>query len=323
LAGFLETIGFRQIGRHRSKTVDLYGQSSVRIILNSEPESFARSYFELHGASVCATALATPDAAIAIARAEALSFSRVAGRLGHDELSIPAIRAPDGSLVYFFDVHDGGEHGFEVDFRVDDEPTASTVFGDGARIDHIAQVVPGGQLDTWRLFYRAILGLTPVSSSEMHDPYGVIRSRALETSDRAVRYALNVSERDSTSTARTLASFGGAGVHHVAVAVPDVIVTARALRQLGAPLLSIPANYYDDLAAKYELDADELARLQEFDVLYDRNEDGEYLHVYTTPFDDRFFFEFVERRGAYHDYGIANAAVRLAALAQWRMANGR
>ena len=324
LAGFLETLGFQHIGQHRSKAVDLYGQSGVRMILNFEPESFAHSYFELHGASVCATALAAADAAIAIARAEALGFSRVAGRLGHDELSIPAIRAPDGGLVYFFDVHHGGERGFEVDFIVKDDPgSAGTAFGDGARVDHIAQVVPGGQLDTWTLFYRAVLGLAPVSSTELHDPYGVIRSRALETPDRAVRYALNVSERDSTSAGRTVANFGGAGVHHVAVSVTDVIATAHALRQLGAPLLPIPANYYDDLAAKYELDAGWLAQLQEFGVLYDCNTDGEYLHLYTTPFDDRFFFEFVERRGAYHDYGIPNAPVRLAALAQWRLANGR
>lgn len=137
-----------------------------------------------------------------------------------------------------------------------------------------------------------------------------------------MRYALNVSDRDSTSAARTVANFGGAGVHHIAVNVGDALATAAALRELGAPLLPIPANYYDDLSAKYELDDGWLEELREFGVLYDRNNDGEYLHVCSTPFDDRFFFEFVERRAAYHDYGIANAPVRLAAFAQWRMTNG-
>jgi 4-hydroxyphenylpyruvate dioxygenase len=300
----------------------LYEQSGVRIILNFEPDSFARSYFELHGASVCATALTTVDPALAIARAEAFGFTQVPGRHGHDELSIPAIRAPDGGLVYFFGAGQGGERGLEVDFIVDEPSGTAAAFGERARVDHIAQVVPGGQLDTWTLFNRAILGLMPVSSTELNDPYGVIRSRALETPDRAVRYALNVSQRDSTSTARTIASFGGAGVHHVAFKVGDVVATARALRELGAPLLPIPANYYDDLGAKYDLDAGWLAELMEFGIFYDRNADGEYLNFYTTPFEDRFFFEFVEHRGAYHDYGIVNVPVRLAALAQWRMSNG-
>jgi 4-hydroxyphenylpyruvate dioxygenase len=322
LASFFETIGFVGIGRHRSKAVELFGQSGVRIILNSEPDSFARSYFELHGASVCATAFATADAATAIARAEAFGLRRVAGNLGADELTIPAVRAPDGGLVHFFDLDHGGERGFERDFIIHDPVPGEHAHVTATRIDHIAQVVPGGQLDTWTLFYRAVLGLRPVSSTEMHDPYGVIRSRALESSDRAIRYALNVSERDSTSAARTVANFGGAGVHHVAFNVGDVLATARTLRRLGAPLLPIPVNYYDDLAAKYDLEAALLDELQEFGVLYDRNKDGEFMHVYTTPFDDRFFFEFVERRAAYHDYGTANAPVRLAALAEWRMANG-
>lgn len=322
LASFLESIGFRRIGHHRSKAVELYEQSDQRIILNFEPDSFARSYFEVHGASVCATALATDDAATAIARAEAFGFSRVAGRLGHDELSIPAIRAPDGSLVYFLGVDVGGERGLAADFIMEPAVGAPAIFGADARIDHVAQVVPGGQLDTWTLFYRAVLGLTPVSSTELNDPYGVIRSRALETQDRAVRYALNVSQRDSTSAARTVASFRGAGVHHIAFQVEDVLATARALRSLGAPLLKIPANYYADLEAKYELDPVWLAELREHGVFYDRNADGDYLNFYTTPFEDRFFFEFVERRGAYHDYGIGNVPVRLAALAQWRMTNG-
>jgi 4-hydroxyphenylpyruvate dioxygenase len=322
LAVYIGSLGFRRIGHHRSKAVELYEQSGVRIILNVEPDSFARSYFELHGASVCATALATVDPALAIARAEAFGFTQVPGRLGHDELSIPAIRAPDGGLVYFFGAGQGGERGFEADFIVDEASVMPAAFGERARVDHIAQVVPGGQLDTWTLFNRAILGLMPVSSTELNDPYGVIRSRALETPDRAVRYALNVSQRDSTSTARTIASFGGAGVHHVAFKVVDVVATARALRELGAPLLPIPANYYDDLAAKYDLDAGWLAELMEFGIFYDRNADGEYLNFYTTPFEDRFFFEFVEHRGSYHDYGIVNVPVRLAALAQWRMSNG-
>ena len=43
--------------------------------------------------------------------------------------------------------------------------------------------------------------------------------------------------------------------------------------------------------------------------------------LYTTPFDDRFFFEIIERRGNYQGYGAVNAMVRLAALASWRATN--
>ena len=42
------------------------------------------------------------------------------------------------------------------------------------------------------------------------------------------------------------------------------------------------------------------------------------MQLYTTPFDDRVFFEIIERRGGYNQYGAPNAPVRLAALAHWR-----
>lgn len=316
LGGFLAATGFERIGSHRSKAVDLWGQGEVRVVLNREDESFARSYFGLHGPSACAVALGTTDAPAALARAEAFGCQRVAGRVGANELTIPAVRAPDGSLVYFFDTHHGGEHGFEADFIVN--TAAPGPLGDAARVDHISQVVPVGHLDTWVLFYRAVLGLQPQNSVVLNDPYGVVKSRAVESADRAVRYSMNVSERQNTAAGRSVSQFGGAGVHHIAFRVTDVLATAQALRSRGAPMLHIPDNYYDDLEARFGLEPAFLDALRRNHVLYDRTGDGEFLHCYTTPFEDRFYFEFIERRGGYTQYGAVNAPVRLAALAQLR-----
>ncbi len=43
---------------------------------------------------------------------------------------------------------------------------------------------------------------------------------------------------------------------------------------------------------------------------------GEFFQVYTHIFDERFFFEIVERRHNYQGFGAANAAIRLAAQAR-------
>jgi 4-hydroxyphenylpyruvate dioxygenase len=185
-------------------------------------------------------------------------------------------------------------------------------------------VIPAGHVERWVLFYRAVLGLQPQGQSVLHDPYGVIRSRPLESDNRALRYALNVSERDRTVVARSVGAFGGAGVHHVAVQVADAEASARSLRAGGAPMLAIPANYYDDLEARYALDPALVARWRLLGLMYERAPDGsELLHAYTLPFDGRFFFEIVERRGGYDGYGAADAPVRLAALAQWQGAQPR
>ena len=50
-------------------------------------------------------------------------------------------------------------------------------------------------------------------------------------------------------------------------------------------------------------------------ILYDRDGATEYLQAYTKTFEERFFFEIVERRG-YKGFGAANAPIRLAAQAR-------
>jgi 4-hydroxyphenylpyruvate dioxygenase len=318
LRPFLGALGFALIGRHRSKNVELLGQGDVRIVLNLEEDAFARGYFDQHGTSACAVALATDDAAAALARAEALGATRVEGQVGPNELTIPAVRAPDGSLVYFFDTHLGGSHGFEADFVLEPQAAPAGCLGTAARIDHIAAVLPAGQLDSWVLFYRALLGLEPRPGTILHDPYGVIRSRALEASNKSVRYALNVSERPGTSVGRTVGRFGGAGIHHIALAVDDAVAAVRRLRANGVPMLAIPENYYDDLAARYDIDPATLEAWRALGVMVERAGEGEFLHAYSEPFDGRFFFEIVERRGGYDGYGAANAPFRLAALTRWQ-----
>src|SRR5260370_8119971 len=80
----------------------------------------------------------------------------------------------------------------------------------------------------------------------------------------------------------------------------------------GADFLKITDNYYDDIEAKYDLDATTMAALRDNQILYDREGEGEFFQIYTHTFDERFFFEIVQRRN-YQGFGAANAAVRLAA----------
>ena len=321
LAAYLTSLGFSHLGQHRSKDVDLYGVGHVRLVINREEDSFARGYFDLHGASVCALALAADDAQSALTRAEALLCSPFAGAVGEGELAIPAVTAPDGSLLYFCDPARAGRPGFEADFAIADRASERASRGT-ARVDHIVQAVPSGQVEPWVLFQRAVLGLVLQRNVVLHDPYGAIRSREFESADKVVRTSLIVSERDNTAVARSVSRYGGAGVQQIAIAVDDVIKLVSELRRKGAPLLPVPDNYYDDLAAKYDLEPAFLETLRACGVLYERGPQGdEFLHAYAAPFEDRFEFEFVERRGGYELYGSTNAPVRLAALAEWRTAH--
>ncbi|WP_298961391.1 sugar phosphate isomerase/epimerase and 4-hydroxyphenylpyruvate domain-containing protein [uncultured Methylobacterium sp.] len=311
----LTQLGFRLVGRHRSKEVTLYGQGDIRIVLNREPDSFAASFFLVHGPSVCAIALDTDDALAALGRAEAYGATRFSGRIGPDENAMPAVRAPDGSLIILTDPETGRD--LDRDFVL----TGDAPAGHLSRIDHIAQALPDGQLDSWVLFYRAVLGLEPEDSVVLPDPYGLVRSKAVSNAERTFRLPLNISESRNTATARLVTSFAGAGVHHIALETDDIFAAAEALKASGAALLPIPANYYDDVVARFGLDAALVARMQSLGILYDRVGEGEFLHLYTTPFEERFYFELVQRRNGYDLYGAPNAPVRMAALAALRGPN--
>ena len=92
------------------------------------------------------------------------------------------------------------------------------------------------------------------------------------------------------------------------------------MRALGAPVLKIPDNYYDDLDARTDLPPERLAAMREHSILYDRDEHGEYLHFFTEMLGSRVFFEVVQRIGGYAGSATRNSApVRMAAHRERRL----
>jgi 4-hydroxyphenylpyruvate dioxygenase len=316
LDNVLEALGFHRAGRHRSKNVTLYRQGSINLILNAEPDSFAREHFDMHGPSICAVSLTTDDAVRAHNRATALHCPRFDGRLGPHEQNVPAVRAPDGSVVYFVPGELASGALYEIDFELSGGAPADDRDAGLQLIDHVAMGLPVEALDTWILFQRAVLGLEPGESLELSDPFGLIRSMGMASADRSVRVVLNVSQSRSTSTARTISTAGGASVHHIAFATDDIFGTMARLRSNGAQFVPISGNYYDDLAARFDLPAAQLERMREFGVLFERTGTGDYYHAYSQSFADRFFFEIVQRTGHYDGYGALNAPARMASQVQ-------
>lgn len=105
----------------------------------------------------------------------------------------------------------------------------------------------------------------------------------------------------------------GTRAQHVAFAVDDLVAAVRGFHAAGADLLRVPANYHDDLRARYEFPEGEVETYRELGILYDRDEQGgEFRHWYTETV-GHVFFEFVQRTGGYRGYGAANAPIRLAA----------
>jgi 4-hydroxyphenylpyruvate dioxygenase len=126
---------------------------------------------------------------------------------------------------------------------------------------------------------------------------------------------LNGSQSQQTLSSRFVSEFFGSGVQHIAFATDDIVATVQRLRANGVQMLPIPENYYDDLEARTDLPAERLDVLRDNGIFYDKDESGEYMQAYTRNFQNRFFFEIVERRG-YQGFGAINAPIRLGAQAR-------
>jgi 4-hydroxyphenylpyruvate dioxygenase len=320
LSETLRGLGFHYAGRHRSKSVDLFRQGRINMILNSEQDSAAAEHFQFHGPSVCAMAFRVDDAKRAVARAEVLLCPPWQEPTGPGERQIPAVRAPDGTLLYLVEPSEDGSTIYDADFQLFEETAPESLL---TTVDHVAQALPMGRMDNFVLFYRALFGFVPEQLWEIPDTMGLIQSRAMASVGREIRLPLNISESRETTTGRFLTTFSGAGVQHIAMASTDIRRTMEQLATRGARFLPIPNNYYEDIEARWGLDDERLAMLRAHNILYDRDDAGEFLHAYTDPFDDRFFFEIVQRIGGYQQYGAANASVRMAAQAKRRGATPR
>ncbi len=236
LAHLLRQLGFFLAGTHRSKDVQLYRQGGISFVLNSEPDSAASEQFQMHGPSVCAMALRVDDTARALERARALLIPDWRERVGAGEARIPAVRGPDGTLIY---LAERGQAFWEEDFELlVDAPGEAGL----ERVDHLALALPAWQMDTYVLFWRALFGLVPQPVFDLPDPFGLIQSRAMVNASGTLRLTFNISEAQDTVTNRFVSAFHGAGVHHIALGTRDAARSLRALQAEEAPTLADPAE---------------------------------------------------------------------------------
>lgn len=310
LGAMLHELGFSRTGQHVSKQVSLWQQGDIKLVINCEQEGFAHSAYVMHGTSVCDIGLMVGDAAATVERAQALGANVFRQGHGAEEFDIPAVRGVGGSVLHFLDRTSELAEVWSREFKV----TAGRVGGAGlTRIDHIAQTMNYDEMLTWTLFYQSIFDVDRTPIVDVADPGGLVHSRAIQSPDGKLRITMNGVETHRTFAGRFMADSFGSSVQHIAFATDDIVATSERLAQSGFKALPISENYYLDLVTRFDLDDAFVAVLRSHNLLYDEDRSGAYLQLYSPPYGEGFFFEIIERRGAYAGYGAANASYRTAA----------
>ncbi len=310
----LSGMGFAKVGRHRAKQVDRWLQGSINLVVNREQRGFAHSYDIMHGPAICALGLSVPSPDATLRRARALDIQRFDDG-ARDAAVMPALRGVGGSLVYLME-KDAVDRIWASEFRPLDGDGGDAGLG---RVDHVAASVDIDEFLSWQLYWTALFDVVKQAEIDIPDPAGLVQSRAIEGADGAFRVTMNASGGRGTLSSRFIGNVFGAGFQHIAFSTSDIFTTARKLVDRGVALLPIPANYYDDLVARFGIEEEAVTEMCAHNILFDRDEVGnEYWQIYTRAFEKRFFFEIVERRGPYPGYGAANAPIRLGAQSRFR-----
>jgi 4-hydroxyphenylpyruvate dioxygenase len=319
LSQLLRTLGFANVATHRNKQVALWQQGDVRIVINSETEGHASHVWNTRGLSVCDIGLQVSSAGDTVTRAKALGSTPFSQPAGPGELAIPAIRGLGGSVLHFIDAASGLDSVWDVEFaRTGAAPSGGAGL---THIDHLAQTMSYEDMLSWSLFYTTLFDMEKSPMVDVIDPDGLVRSQVVESEDGRFKITLNGAETHRTLAGRFLASTFGASVQHIALASDDIFATAEQMATKGFEALPIPANYYDDLAARFDMPDGLLDRLRAANILYDREGEAEFFQLYSRAFASGMFFEIVQRGPGYKGFGGPNAPFRIAA--QKRLGPGK
>jgi 4-hydroxyphenylpyruvate dioxygenase len=156
LGAVLETMGFVQVGRHRSREVVLYRQGDMNVVVNADPESWSSADAERGATALTAIALRVRNAGDAYQYALSRGAWPIPTRAGAMELNIPGVHGAGDSVIYFVDRYQDFSI-YDVDFKL--------VAGSGARPPALAglhffgvvQAIRRDRSAEWIDFYQQLM----------------------------------------------------------------------------------------------------------------------------------------------------------------------
>jgi 4-hydroxyphenylpyruvate dioxygenase len=300
LHALFEKMGFRAIGRHRSKDVTLYRQGEVNFIVNAEPGSHGARFAQEHGPSACAMAFRVHDAPAAYKKLIASGAKPFANHVGPMELNIPAIEGIGGSVIYLVDRY-GERSIYDVDFVPTDPSRGFAHEGAGLTyIDHVTHNVMRGNMDQWAGFYEKLFNFREIRYFDIEGKLTGLKSRAMTSPDGQIRIPINESSDDKSQIEEYLHHYKGEGIQHIALGTNDIYNTVETLRGFGMPFQDTPETYYERLDNRIKGHGEDVDRLKHDHILMDgapTDGQGLLLQIFTQNAIGPIFFEIIQRKG--------------------------
>ena len=301
-----ELMGFKKIGKHKTKLIKLFMFDEVKIIINYENSPLVKEGRK-QGPYPYAYGIKVEDLNVLLNKTKLLDIEVIKKDKGKNNLSMDVIKNIDG-LIYVMDKQT--ENIWEEDFGSNSILKTDRF---NLKIDHIAQTVHYDEMSSALLSYTTLFNCQKSPIVDIIDPSGITKSQIIENGNKTFRMTMNATDNNKTVAGRFLESKKGPGIQHIAISTSNIIKLVKDLMSRGQKFLEISNNYYDDIEARFGLDFNFCNELKDLNILYDEDDNGSFLQIYTHVFNDQFFFEFVQRVNDYQGYGANNALFRIAA----------
>ncbi|HTK80282.1 MAG TPA: 4-hydroxyphenylpyruvate dioxygenase [Rhizomicrobium sp.] len=300
LHAFFEQMGFRAVGRHRSKAVTLYRQGQVNFIVNAEPGSHGARFAQEHGPSACAMAFRVKDAPAAYKALIARGARPFRNQVGPMELNIPAIEGIGGSVIYLVDRY-GERSIYDVDFLPTDPAAGFEHEGAGLTyIDHVTHNVFRGNMDKWAGFYERLFNFREIRYFDIEGKLTGLKSRAMTSPDGNIRIPINESSDEKSQIEEYLHLYKGEGIQHIALGTDRIYDTVEILKDKGVAFQGTPETYYERLDNRIKGHGEDVERLKRNRILMDgapTEGQGLLLQIFTQNAIGPIFFEIIQRKG--------------------------
>ncbi len=287
---------------HRDSAAYVLESGTARLVFEGalRPDSELARHVAAHGDGVIDIAIAVADATSAWALAVSRGARSVQEPVTVDGVTTAAIAtygetrhtfvergAYSGPYLPGYEAREGHEQGWI------------------AAIDHCVGNVEMGAMDEWVGFYNRVLGFTNMAEfvgDDIATEYSALMSKVVADGSRVVKFPLNEPAvgKKRSQIDEYLDFYGGPGVQHIALNVPDILSAVDHMRAAGVEFLPTPSSYYEtleDWVGPLHLPIEELASRG---ILADRDESGYLLQIFTRAVQDRptVFFELIERHGS-------------------------
>lgn len=299
-------MGFSKTLENREEHGELFEQGQVRFLLTANPSETApsRRYFKAHGEGVSKISFLVKDTSHALAEAGRRG-ARVIRDVEEEEsphgLYRTGIIQGVGDILnefvqrpktFFRPRFTQGQQNQQG--RQEEHPLSTRL----ARIDHLTNNVPRGDLDKWEKFYKDIYGFKTTRYFDIKGKKTGLESKVLQLANGIIIIPINEpAEIDGKSQIQEFLDLHhGPGVQHIALSTPHIIDTVADLRTRGIKFLSIPHTYYQDIPNRNFTVEEDVAVLEERQLLVDGDPQGYLIQNFTDTYIGPLFFEIIQRK---------------------------